>query len=566
MTRRSSLRRAGLTAVAIAAVSVLVAACKSASTAAGGPDPVKCELTLAGPATVVAEGGTGTVSITAQPECAWTAATEANWISELVPASGQGNGALTFRAAPNPAASRRDGNIVVNDSRLRVSQDPAPCQFEISPTTESVPASGTSGTITIAGQLGCAWTATSGASWITITSNASGNGNGTVSYSVAANNSEGSRSGTMAIANRTFTVNQAGVASTPCTFTIDVTSQQIAATGGAGIPVVVTAPVGCAWTAASNVQWITMTSGATGNGNGLIIFTVAANTGVARTGTLTIAGRTSTVTQAAAAPAPACTYAIDPMSAAAPAGGATGSVAVITGSACAWTASSNAAWITVNAGASGTANGTVSYGVAANTDAARTGAVTIAGQTFTVTQAAVATPPACTYAIDPMSASAPAGGATGSVAVTTGSACAWTASSNAAWITVTSASGGGGTGNGTVTYSVAANTGTARTGSITIAGQTFTVTQAAAIAVCTYSVSNTTLSVPAIGGTHSVEVTTGSGCSWTATRNAGWIDIVSGASGTGSGTVVFVVSSFNGMERSGTLTVAGQSVTVNQSR
>jgi Putative binding domain, N-terminal len=477
MTRRSSLRRAGLTAVAIAAVSVLVAACKSASTAAGGPDPVKCELTLAGPATVVAEGGTGTVSITAQPECAWTAATEANWISELVPASGQGNGALTFRAAPNPAASRRDGNIVVNDSRLRVSQDPAPCQFEISPTTESVPASGTSGTITIAGQLGCAWTATSGASWITITSNASGNGNGTVSYSVAANNSEGSRSGTMAIANRTFTVNQAGVASTPCTFTIDVTSQQIAATGGAGIPVVVTAPVGCAWTAASNVQWITMTSGATGNGNGLIIFTVAANTGVARTGTLTIAGRTSTVTQAAAAPAPACTY-----------------------------------------------------------------------------------------AIDPMSASAPAGGATGSVAVTTGSACAWTASSNAAWITVTSASGGGGTGNGTVTYSVAANTGTARTGSITIAGQTFTVTQAAAIAVCTYSVSNTTLSVPAIGGTHSVEVTTGSGCSWTATRNAGWIDIVSGASGTGSGTVVFVVSSFNGMERSGTLTVAGQSVTVNQSR
>ena len=342
-------------------------------------------------------------------------------------------------------------------------------------------------------------------------------------------------------------------------------SAAVAAAGGTG-SVAVTAGSACAWTASSTAAWITVTAGASGTGNGTVSYSVAANTGAARTGTVTIAGQTFTVTQAAVATPPACTYAIDPMSAAVAAAGGTGSVAMTAGSACAWTASSNAAWITVTAGASGTGNGTVSYSVAANTGAARSGAVMIAGQTFTVTQAAVATPPACTYAIDPMSASAPAGGATGSVAVTTGSACAWTASSNAAWITVTSASGGGGTGNGTVTYSVAANTGAARTGSITIAGQTFTVTQAAAIAVCTYSVSNTTLSVPATGGTHSVEVTTGSGCSWTATRNAGWIDIVSGASGTGSGTVVFVVSSFNGMERSGTLTVAGQIVTVNQSR
>jgi hypothetical protein len=81
-------------------------------------------------------------------------------------------------------------------------------------------------------------------------------------------------------ARRTFTVNQAGVASAPCTFMIDVASQHIAATGGAGTPIVVTAPVGCAWTAASNVQWIT----------------------AARIGTVTIAGKTFTVTQAAAAP------------------------------------------------------------------------------------------------------------------------------------------------------------------------------------------------------------------------------------------------------------------------
>ena len=55
----------------------------------------------------------------------------------------------------------------------------------------------------------------------------------------------------------------------------------------------------CQWTATSGATWITITSGAAGTGNGTVSFTVANNTGAARTGTLTIAGRAFTVTQAA---------------------------------------------------------------------------------------------------------------------------------------------------------------------------------------------------------------------------------------------------------------------------
>ncbi len=84
----------------------------------------------------------------------------------------------------------------------------------------------------------------------------------------------------------------------------------------------------------------------------------------------------------------------------------------------------------------------------------------------------------CSYSINPTSASQPAAGGTGSVTVTAGVGCAWTAVSNATFITVTS--GSSGSGNGTVNYSVAANSGSSRTGTMTIAGQTFTVTQAAA--------------------------------------------------------------------------------------
>jgi Tol biopolymer transport system component len=84
---------------------------------------------------------------------------------------------------------------------------------------------------------------------------------------------------------------------------------------------------------------------------------------------------------------------------------------------------------------------------------------------------------ACSYSIAPATASLPAAGGTGSVTVTAPLACAWAAGGNPGWITITS--GGNGSGNGTIGYSVQANTGSSRTGTLIIAGQTFTVTQAA---------------------------------------------------------------------------------------
>jgi hypothetical protein len=89
----------------------------------------------------------------------------------------------------------------------------------------------------------------------------------------------------------------------------------------------------------------------------------------------------------------------------------------------------------------------------------------------------------CSYTIAPTSASPTAAGGSATVSVTAGTDCAWTAVSNTAWLQVTS--GASGTGNGPVGYTVAANTGGARTGTITIAGQTFTVNQAAAVPVIT---------------------------------------------------------------------------------
>ncbi len=84
----------------------------------------------------------------------------------------------------------------------------------------------------------------------------------------------------------------------------------------------------------------------------------------------------------------------------------------------------------------------------------------------------------CSFSISSSSQTVSFGATTGSVNVTASSnSCTWTATSNASFITITA--GSSGTGNGTVSYSVTANTGaSSRTGTITIAGQTFSVTQA----------------------------------------------------------------------------------------
>lgn len=85
-------------------------------------------------------------------------------------------------------------------------------------------------------------------------------------------------------------------------------------------------------------------------------------------------------------------------------------------------------------------------------------------------------PPPCSAVLSPASLTTSFHAASSSVTVTAGTGCAWTATSDAAFLTITGATSG--SGNGAVTFNVAANISTmSRTGNLTIAGHTFTVTQ-----------------------------------------------------------------------------------------
>jgi hypothetical protein len=87
---------------------------------------------------------------------------------------------------------------------------PAVCSYSITPGNQSFSAPGGNGSVAVTAGFGCAWSAESNASWLSITSGASGNGNGTVNYTVAMHTGASPRSGTLTIAGQTFTVNQAG--------------------------------------------------------------------------------------------------------------------------------------------------------------------------------------------------------------------------------------------------------------------------------------------------------------------------------------------------------------------
>jgi hypothetical protein len=156
--------------------------------------------------------------------------------------------------------------------------------------------------------------------------------------------------------------------------------------------------------------------------------------------------------------------------------------------------------------------------------------------------------PTCTYSITPTSAPAPVGGTTGNVTVTTQAGCGWTATSNDAFLSITS--GSGGSGSGTVAYSVAGNGFSQRTGTMMIANHTFTVVQSGIGPSMTIDKTSLNFGAAVTGATVTAQTSaqtirmtqSGAGTiTWTATPSQPWLQITP-SSGTGSANFSITVS------------------------
>src|SRR5262245_9753929 len=237
---------------------------------------------------------------------------------------------------------------------------------------------------------------------------------------------------------------------TKCQVALSTSTLSVDGAGASG-SIAVNTERECAWESAAAVDWITITSSPTGRGTGQLDFRVLANPdSLARQGAITVSDQRLEINQGAAP----CRVTVGTSAFTLGADGGDQTVPVSAPRGCSWTVTSAASWISVPV-ESGSGSARLAFTVQANAGAPRSGRLTVADQTITIAQSTGV--PACSYAISPISQTIAASGGSGAVAVTAASGCAWSATSNASWISVQA--GSTGAGNGSVTLVVTPNTG-----------------------------------------------------------------------------------------------------------
>jgi hypothetical protein len=223
------------------------------------------------------------------------------------------------------------------------------------------------------------WSAQSTAEWITVLTGHTGNGPGSVTYAVAPHGEIVSRTGTIIAGGMIFNISQAAV----CTYQLDSSGSTLPIGGGTG-SFFLSTQAGCPWNASSNQTWAVVTT-PSGSGQGPVNFTVNANSsGVQRTATISVGGRTHVITQQAAASS--CVTSLTPGSDTVIAQGKRATFSIAATAGCAWSASSSASWLEVFP-TSGTGSASTQWTAYPNFGTQpRTATITVGDKVFTVTQ------------------------------------------------------------------------------------------------------------------------------------------------------------------------------------
>jgi hypothetical protein len=201
-------------AAGAAFLALTAARCTSSSTSVTAPTSSKCAISVSSnPSSFSANGGSGTVSVTTERDCTWSAASDASWISLGAAPTGQGEASIPYSVAANPAPVARSGSISVGSGKIQLSQAAAPCTFQLSRAGDSIDATGGRLSVGLATLAGCAWSAASDAAWLSIVSGSSGNASATITVAAAANDGD-ARVAHVNAAGQIYTVQQAAKTAT----------------------------------------------------------------------------------------------------------------------------------------------------------------------------------------------------------------------------------------------------------------------------------------------------------------------------------------------------------------
>src|SRR5688500_3819494 len=105
--------------------------CGSSSTTLldpAGSSTQRCGVTLnVSTSSITSAGGSGTISIATERECAWTLKAESDWLSFAAPTTGQGAADLAFSVPPNSSSLPRSVTGSFYSLRAMYSNDAYTC-------------------------------------------------------------------------------------------------------------------------------------------------------------------------------------------------------------------------------------------------------------------------------------------------------------------------------------------------------------------------------------------------------------------------------------------------------
>lgn len=443
----------------------------------------------------LSDAATGfSVNVNVAPGCAFDVGTLPDWLSAGNTGPFTGSTSLYFNSSNNTGPSRTV-TLKIAEADLQIDQNSSACASSstssVSPLNYQLVSNGAgSGTLSISTSSTCAWSLENLPSWITTYSATSGKGNASISYNVAANTTGADRVASLKVrglggaTGLNPTVTQPGTNLCPNNLVVSPMTFNFSGNASSG-SFTISGDATCPWSISNLPSWMTLTSPANGSGNATINYTVAANSGAARSSSGQVANLKSTVYLNINQAAATCTgLSSSPSYLSFTSSANSGSFTVNAPASCNWTLSNVPAWFTVSR-TSGTGNATVTYSLPANTStSSRTAYLGLAGGTVStsVSLAQAGYTPQCSSnpVLSQTFINVPATATTGSLNVTASLDCNWSVSAPS-WMSITS--GASGTGNGTINYSIAANTGAARSasGQISAPGfaSTFNVSQAA---------------------------------------------------------------------------------------
>jgi hypothetical protein len=203
-------------------------------------------------------------------------------------------GSAVVQTAGNTSGTTRSANLTIAGQNVVLNQASSSCSYALT-YNSTVAAAGGSVPVQLVAAGTCDWNVVYQSNGISAAP-LSGTGSNTITLSVAANPNPNARALTLLIGSQPVTLNQAGT----CAFT--VTPSSIASSGVGFRTVQVTTASSCSWSGSSTLPWATLSGSPGATGSGSVTFSVLANPGPGiRTGAVTVAGQSVTLTQVAPA-------------------------------------------------------------------------------------------------------------------------------------------------------------------------------------------------------------------------------------------------------------------------